>query len=108
MNILTHLSRGNDFWLHNESRSGAHVLIKNHQNLAAPPPATLNFAARLAGYYSKVKDGETAPIVYTFRKYVRKPKDVKVGKVVYSQEKSIPVRIAYEEIEKEIKKMTAR
>ncbi len=106
--ILTNLSRGNDFWLHNESRSGAHVLIKNHQNLAAPPPATLNFAARLAGYYSKVKDGETAPIVYTFRKYVRKPKDVKVGKVVYSQEKSIPVRIAYEEIEKEIKKMTAR
>ena len=45
---------------------------------------------------------------YTEKKYVRKPKDVKVGKVVYSQEKSIPVRIAYEEIEKEIKKMTAR
>lgn len=104
--ILTHLSRGNDFWLHNEIRPGAHVLLKNHQNLPSPPPSTLSLAAKLAGYYSKVKDGETASIIYTLRKYVRKPKDAKVGKVIYSQEKSVPVRINYDEIKREIKKIT--
>jgi predicted ribosome quality control (RQC) complex YloA/Tae2 family protein len=103
--LLRHLSNGNDFWLHNQTRPGAHVLIKNHQGLPAPPPDTLNFAARLAGYYSRVKDNETAQIVYTLRKYVKKPKDSKAGKVIYSQEKSMAIVINYEQIKKDIKKM---
>ncbi len=103
--ILRHLSSGNDFWLHHQLKSGAHVIIKNHQNLSSPPPDTLTFAARLTGYYSRVKNYETAPIIYTLRKYVKKPKNSKVGKVVYSQEKSIPVFIDYEEIQKDINKM---
>ena len=103
--LLRHLSNGNDFWLHNQTRPGAHVLIKNHQGLPAPPPDTLIFAARLTGYYSKVKNNETAQIVYTFRKYVKKPKDSIAGKVIYSQEKNIAVVINYEEIKKEINKL---
>jgi predicted ribosome quality control (RQC) complex YloA/Tae2 family protein len=103
--ILRHLSNGNDFWLHHQLKSGAHVIIKNHQNLSSPPPDTLTFAARLTGYYSRVKNHETAPIIYTLRKYVKKPKNSKIGKVVYSQEKSIPVLIDYEEIQKDINKM---
>lgn len=101
--ILAHLSRGNDFWLHPQIRPGAHVIIKNHQNLPSPPPDTLNLAARLAGYYSKVKDGESISIVYTLRKYLRKPRDDKAGKVIYSQEKSIVIPVNHEEIRKEIK-----
>ena len=103
--LLRHLSNGNDFWLHHQTRPGAHVLIKNHQSLPAPPPDTLNFAARLAGYYSKVKNNEIAQIVYTLRKYVKKPKDSKTGKVIYSQEKNIAVLINHEQIKKEINKM---
>ena len=103
--LLRHLSNGNDFWLHHQTRPGAHVLIKNHQNLPVPPPDTLNFAARLAGYYSKVKNNEIAQIVYTLRKYVKKPKDSKAGKVIYSQEKNIAILINHEQIKKEINQM---
>jgi len=103
--ILRHLTSGNDFWLHNLSRPGGHVIIKNHKNLDSPPHLTLLFAARLAGYFSKTKDGETAFIILTMRKYVRKPKNAKLGKVIYSNEKTIPVEINHDRIKKEIYNM---
>jgi len=103
--ILRYLSSGNDFWLHNLSRPGSHVIIKNHKNLESPPHSTLLFAARLAGYYSKTKDKENAPIIHTLRKYVRKPKDAKMGKVIYSNEKTLFVLINHNEIKKEIQRL---
>lgn len=103
--LLRHLSNGNDFWLHHQTRPGAHVLIKNHQCLPAPPPDTLNFAARLTGYYSKIKNDETAQIVCTLRKYVKKLRNSKSGKVIYSQEKTTTVLINHEQIKKDINKM---
>ncbi len=102
--LLRYLSGSNDFWLHHQTKPGAHVIIKNHHNLSAPPSDTLHFAARLTGYYSKVKNNEIAPIVYTLRKYVRKPKDAKTGKVVYSQEKIILVLINHKQIREDISK----
>lgn len=103
--ILRHLSSGNDFWLHSLSKPGGHVIIKNHRNLKHPPYPTLLFAARLAGYYSKAKDKEPVQIVYTMRKYVRKPKNAKIGKVVYTNEKTIPVEVNHSEIKKEMNHM---
>ena len=103
--ILRHLSSGNDFWLHNLTRPGSHVIIKNHKNEDSPSYLTLLFAARLAGYYSKTKDKESAIIIYTQRKYVKKPRDAKPGKVIYSNEKTITVSIDYDEIKKEINRM---
>lgn len=102
--LLRHLTSGNDFWLHHQDKPGAYVIIKNHQNLPTPPPETLNFAARLTAFYSKVKDNENSQIVYTMRKYVRKQKGAKMGKVIYSQEKIITVILNYEEIKNELKK----
>lgn len=103
--ILRHLTSGNDFWLHSLTRPGAHVVIKNHHNLPAPPPDILKLAAQLTGYYSKVKDKEVALIIYTFRKYVKKPKNDKSGKVTYYQEKTIAVSIDYDVIKSSISKM---
>ncbi len=103
--ILRHLTSGNDFWLHSLTRPGAHVVIKNHHNLPAPPPDILKLAAQLTGYYSKVKDKEVALIIYTFRKYVKKPKNDKSGKVTYYQEKTIAVTIDYDVIKSSISKM---
>lgn len=103
--LLRHLSSGNDFWLHNLSKPGGHVIIKNHQNLASPPATTLDIAAKLAGYYSKTKNNENTLVIYTLRKYVKKPKNSKSGKVIYTHEKMIPVTINHEEIRKEIARM---
>jgi predicted ribosome quality control (RQC) complex YloA/Tae2 family protein len=103
--ILRYLSSGNDFWLHNLTRPGSHVIIKNHKNIDHPPHITLLFAARLAGYYSKTKDKENAIIIYTQRKYVKKPKNAKPGKVIYSNEKTLTVLIDSDEIKKDINRM---
>jgi len=103
--ILRHCTSGNDFWLHNLTKPGSHVIIKNHKNMESPPHFTLLFAARLAGYYSKSKDKETAIIIHTQRKYVRKPKNAKPGKVIYSNEKTLPVSIDHDEIKRDINRM---
>lgn len=100
--ILRSLSSGNDFWLHSLTKPGAHTIIKNHHNLLTPPFETLKLAAKLTGYYSKIKDKEVALIIYTQRKYVKKPKNVKSGKVTYSQEKTLAVTIDHEEIKNDI------
>ena len=101
--ILRFLSSGNDFWLHNLTKPGSHVIIKNHKNLESPPHSTLILAARLAGYYSKTKDKENALIIHTLRKYVKKPKNAKMGKVIYSNEKTLTVMINHSDIKKEIR-----
>jgi len=103
--ILRYLSSGNDFWLHNLTRPGGHVIIKNHKNMERPPHSTLVFAARLAAFYSKTKDKENTLIIYTQRKYVRKAKDSKMGKVIYSNEKTIPIETNHNEIKKDIQRM---
>lgn len=103
--LLRNLSSGNDFWLHHLSRPGSHVIIKNHKNSDNPPYATLILAARLAGYFSKAKDGENAQIIFTRRKYVRKAKNASLGKVIYTNEKIIPVVIIHDEIKKDIQKL---
>jgi len=103
--ILRHLSSGNDFWLHNLTRPGGHVIIKNHKNLESPPYSTLVFAARLAAFFSKTKDKENVLIIYTQRKYVRKAKDSKMGKVIYSNEKTITIETNHNETKKDIQRM---
>ena len=103
--ILRFLSSGNDFWLHNLTKPGSHVIIKNHKNLESPPHSTLILAARLAGYYSKTKDKENALIIFTFRKYVKKLKNSKMGKVIYSNEKTLTVMINHSEIKKDINRL---
>ena len=101
-NILKYLSSGNDFWLHNRSRPGSHVLIKNHKNVNTPPFTTLQFAAKLAIYFSKTKNNEKAEVIYTMRKYVKKPKNAKPGKVIYTNEKTIVLKNNKEDIQKKI------
>lgn len=103
--ILRHLSSGNDFWLHALNRSGGHIIIKNHKNLEKPPYPTLLFAANLAAFYSKAKNKENTLIIITQRKFVRKPKNSKTGKVIYSGEKTLSVTVNHEETKKEINKM---
>jgi predicted ribosome quality control (RQC) complex YloA/Tae2 family protein len=62
----------------------------------------LILAAHLAGYFSKAKDKEKIFIDYTKRKYVKRPKNAKPGKVIYSKEKSVLIKLNHQEIKKNI------
>ncbi|AGF51290.1 secreted protein MPB70 precursor [Synechocystis sp. PCC 6803] len=74
-----------DLWFHAQEIAGSHVLLR------LPPGAIaedqdLQSAADWAAYYSRGREEEQVPVVYTQPKYVFKPKGSKPGMVVYQQE----------------------
>jgi len=56
---------------------------------AVPDEADLQFAADLAAHYSRARQSDQVPVVYTEPKYVYKPKGAKPGMAIYKQEQII-------------------
>lgn len=77
-----------DLWFHTQEIPGSHGLLRLEPGTAAEE-ADLQFAANLAAYYSRARQSEQVPVVYTEPKYVYKPKGAKPGMVVYKQERII-------------------
>ena len=92
------LASGNDTWLHAKNIQGSHIIIKNKGDKQSLPLGTLIQAANLAAYFSKAKKDNKVLFDYTFKKYLKKPKNAKPGMVIYSQEKSLWIKIDAEEI----------
>ncbi|MFM6214200.1 MAG: hypothetical protein ACKPFB_20705, partial [Planktothrix sp.] len=44
------------------------------------------FTANLTAYYSRARQSEQVPVIYTKPKHVYKPKGAKPGMVIYKQE----------------------
>ena len=84
---ILRLAHKNDTWLHARGVAGSHVLVRH----AAKPleKATLQIAADLAAYYSKGKTQAMCPVIYTPRKFVRKPKGAAAGAVLLEKESVI-------------------
>lgn len=80
-----------DLWLHAKDVSGSHVIIK-HQAGKTIPGTVLEKAAQLAAYYSKRKSDSLCPVIYTPKKWVRKPKGAPAGAVVVEREKVLLVK----------------
>jgi predicted ribosome quality control (RQC) complex YloA/Tae2 family protein len=86
------VARGNDYWLHLEGAPGSHVVIK------LPPSGelsseTLLDAANLALLHSSQKAAGAGSVLYTRRKFLKKPKDAKAGLVYAAAAKSIYVKL---------------
>jgi len=92
------LASGNDTWLHAKNIQGSHIIIKNKGSKQSLPLDTLIQAANLAAFFSKAKKDNKVLVDYTFKKYVKKPKNAKPGMVIYSQEKGLWIKIDAEEI----------
>jgi len=83
-------SHKDDLWLHAKDVRGSHVVIR--QVPGRPYPANvIEKAAKLAAFYSKRKHDSLCPVIYTPRKYVRKPKGAVAGEVIVEREKVILV-----------------
>jgi predicted ribosome quality control (RQC) complex YloA/Tae2 family protein len=80
-----------DIWLHIHQAPGSHVLILNRNRNAPVPEQTLIEAASLAAYYSKSRHSGKVDVVYTPKKYVKKPKGSPPGLVTLSQYQTIRV-----------------
>lgn len=82
-----------DLWLHARDVAGSHTLIK-FQAGKPFPDRVLEKAASLAAYYSSRKNDTLCPVIYTPKKYVRKPKGLAPGQVVVDKESVIMVESA--------------
>lgn len=88
--LISKYAGKNDLWLHAKDVSGSHVIVK-HPGVHSLPMGIIEKSASLAAWYSKAKNSAWVPVVYTQRKFVRKPKGAAPGKVVIEKEKSILV-----------------
>ena len=77
-----------DLWLHAKDVAGSHVVVK-YQAGKTFPETVIEKAAQLAGWYSKRKNDSLCPVLYTPKKFVRKPKGAEPGEVIVEREKVI-------------------
>lgn len=89
---LTHRAAApDDIWLHAQGVTGSHVVLRAGGKPGQVPRGVLEKAAALAALHSRARDSELVPVVWTLRKYVRKPRRSPPGTAAYSREKSMLV-----------------
>jgi len=88
----------NDYWFHLRGGSGSHCILK-YTGEGKPAKEIIEKCASIAAYYSSQRNGGFVPVIYTQRKYVRKPKRANPGTVIVSKEEVILVEPkSYDEI----------
>ena len=89
--LTLHIAKKDDIWLHARGVSGSHVVLQCGKRSQVPMEA-IEQAAEIAAYYSDARTQGIAPVAYTQKKYVRKPKGAAPGAVVMEREEVIMVK----------------
>jgi len=84
-------ARPYELWFHTQQCPGSHVVMKYPNKSFEPSKGEIEEAAAIAAYHSRAKNDSLVPVIYTERRYVRKPRKVKPGLVTVEREKSIMV-----------------
>ncbi len=77
-----------DLWFHTQEIPGSHVLLRLEPG-TVPDEADLQYTANLTAYYSRARQSEQVPVVYTQPKHIYKPKGAKPGIAIYKNERII-------------------
>jgi predicted ribosome quality control (RQC) complex YloA/Tae2 family protein len=85
--IVSKLSKEEDYWFHTKLCAGSHVLLK--VNEIEPSEEIIFECAKLARQYSAAKQPSKVGVIYTKRKYIKKPPSAPLGYVIYRNEKEI-------------------
>ena len=89
--LTAHVAKKEDIWLHARGVPGSHVVLQCGKRPNVPKEA-IEQAAEIAAYFSDARPQPLAPVSYTRRKYVRKPKGADPGAVIVEREEVIMVR----------------
>lgn len=84
-------AKPNDLWFHARGMSGSHSVLRTPNPDKKPPKYVMEQAAAITAYYSGAKNSNYAPVAYTQKKNVRKPKGANPGSVLVSREDVIMV-----------------
>ncbi len=89
---LTHrAAHSRDLWLHAHGAAGSHVVVRTRGRPDLVPPAVLEKAASLAAFHSKARNSSLVPVVWTEKRFVRKPRKSPPGLAVCLQDKTVMV-----------------
>ncbi len=86
------MARGNDLWFHARGVPGSHLIVRMERRKEIPYQTLLD-AATLALHFSRYKKAGKGEVLYTYKKYLRKPKKAKPGAVICSQEKTLYIEM---------------
>lgn len=89
--LYSKISSGDDVWFHVLNTPGSHVIAKTGSSSQQLKDETVLKIAKLAKQYSTAKNSTKAAVVYTLRKYIKRPNNTKSGFVVYKNETEIVV-----------------
>lgn len=84
-------AKPHETWLHTQQCPGSHVVIKHPNKSFEPSKQEISEAAAIAAWFSKARNDTMVPVIYTERRYVRKPRKAKPGLVMVEKEKSVMV-----------------
>lgn len=87
--IVSKLSKDEDYWFHTRLCAGSHVLLKVRE--AEPDEKTIFECCKLAREYSSATQPSKVGVIYTKRKYIKKPPAAPLGYVIYKNETEILV-----------------
>ncbi len=85
--IVSKLSKDEDFWFHTRDCAGSHVLLR----CSEPSDKLIFECAKLAKEYSKGKESSKVGVIYTKRRFLKKPPKANLGYVTYKCEQEIIV-----------------
>ena len=88
--IISKLSSPDDYWFHTQNCAGSHILLKITDN-TLPDEKTLYECCKLAKKYSSASASTKIGVIYTRRKYIKKPPKANLGYVIYKNEQEIIV-----------------
>ena len=89
--LYSKISSGNDMWFHVLNTPGSHIIVKAPNSSTKIPDNIILKAAQLAKEFSTAKNSSKTAVVYTMRKYIKRPNNTKSGFVVYKNETEIIV-----------------
>jgi predicted ribosome quality control (RQC) complex YloA/Tae2 family protein len=87
--IISKISKDEDYWFHTRLCAGSHVLLKVKEN--EPDEETLFECCKLARQYSSATQPSKVGVIYTKRKYIKKPPAAPLGYVTYKNEREVLV-----------------
>lgn len=83
--LISKIATDYDLWFHTQEIPGSHVLLRLNAG-QVPDDIDLQYTANLTAYYSRARNSEQVPVIYTKPKHVYKPKGAKPGMVIYKHE----------------------
>ena len=87
--IISKLSKDEDYWFHTRLCAGSHVLLRVRE--LEPDEETLFECCKLAREYSSASQPSKVGVIYTKRKFIKKPPRAPLGYVIYKNEKEVLV-----------------